>query len=128
MTKPGWVRSSWFWEKMSQRIIWRCHLSQIERLVGIRKSSEFPGAAVQVDVAGPEGRQESQPVIHWEWHGKEGLRIPGGTLGMLYDHGDHTATKILEFPPVFGSRDLTLEQENDTEGVALNPGNSQYQE
>lgn len=48
-----------------------CHLSQIERLVGIRESGEFPRAAVQVDVAGPEGRQESQPVVHW---GKRGIR------------------------------------------------------
>lgn len=42
------------------------HLACVELRVGVREASELPGAAVQVDVAGPEGGKEAQMVVHWE--------------------------------------------------------------
>lgn len=49
--------------------VWRCwqaHLAHVEFRVGVREASEFPGAAIEIDEAGPEGGKEAQMVIHWE--------------------------------------------------------------
>lgn len=35
------------------------HLARVELCIGIREASELPGAAIEVDVAGPEGGEEA---------------------------------------------------------------------
>lgn len=52
----------------------RLHLSQIERLVRVGEAGELAGAAVEVDVAGAEGRQEAQPVVHCGAQGRSRQR------------------------------------------------------
>lgn len=42
------------------------HLARVELCIGVREASELPGAAVEVDIAGPKGGEEAQMVIHWE--------------------------------------------------------------
>lgn len=45
---------------------WWAHLARVEFCVGVREAGELPGAAVEVDVAGPKGGEEAQMVVHWE--------------------------------------------------------------
>lgn len=44
------------------------YLAKIEILIGVRQPSELPGAAIQVDIAGPKDGQEAHlrlPCISW---------------------------------------------------------------
>ena len=42
------------------------HLAHVQFCVGVREASELPGAAIEVDIAGPKGGEEAQMVVHWE--------------------------------------------------------------
>lgn len=45
--------------------VWPAHLAHVELRIRVREAGELPGTAVEVDVAGPEGGQEAQMVVHW---------------------------------------------------------------
>lgn len=54
--------------------VWLAHLAHVEFCIRVREAGELPGAAVEVDIAGPKGGQEAQMVVHWGTEaGSEGL-------------------------------------------------------
>lgn len=66
--RSGWVRAFPLEEKDGNGWVFlnqvQPHLSQVELLVGVWEASEFPWAAVKVDITGAERRQESQAVVN----------------------------------------------------------------
>lgn len=42
------------------------HFSCVELRIRVWEARELPGTAIEVHIAGPEGGEETQVVIHWK--------------------------------------------------------------